>query len=205
MMQFYAIGVVALLAAISPGPDFAIVARNALTYHRRSAIVTSFGIGLGILLHSTYCILGLALIIAHSMIAFTIVKYLGAAYLIFLGTKSLLANQSKLSTNSVRVMNQHGAWQALRNGFFTNALNPKCTLFMLSIFTMVVRPHTPIYIQIIFAFEIALITTGWFVFLAYCLTYQPIKSSIAKVQLLVSKLIGLVLIALGVAVIFKMY
>lgn len=163
MIEYYTIAVIALLAAISPGPDFVVVAKYAVSHDRQNAILSSLGIGLGILIHSTYCVLGLAVVISHSLLLFSLIKYLGAAYLIFLGIKSFLSKKSHLDVKQKSHLHQ-SRWSALRDGLLTNVLNPKCTLFMLSVFTLVVKPHTPTLTQAIFGIEIALITSLWFVF-----------------------------------------
>lgn len=204
MIEYYTIALIAILAAISPGPDFVVVAKNALTHNCRSAIMASLGVGVGVLVHSTYCVLGLAIVISQSLLLFSLIKYLGAAYLIYLGIKSLFSKSDRLP-NQIQNNNttNRSAWLAFRDGLLTNVLNPKCTLFMLSVFTLVVKPHTPSLVQAIYGIEIALITAGWFVFLSFGLTSKMIKSKIEKVQHVVEKLIGGVLIALGVAVVFK--
>jgi threonine/homoserine/homoserine lactone efflux protein len=83
MFEYYTLGLIALLAAISPGPDFAIVLRNALTHHQRAGIFTALGISAGILVHTSYCVLGLALIISQSILLFNIIKFVGAGYIIW--------------------------------------------------------------------------------------------------------------------------
>lgn len=202
MFEYYTIAIIAILAAISPGPDFVVVTKHAITHNRNNAIMASLGIGAGILIHSTYCIFGLAVIISQSLLLFSMIKYLGATYLIYLGLKSLLSKTNHLTLkNSTHKKISH--WIAFRDGFLTNVLNPKCTLFMLSIFTLVVRPHTPIMTQIIYAAEIIFITAAWFVFLSYGLTLTVIKDKIEKIQHIVSRLIGGVLLALGIAVLFE--
>ncbi len=202
MIEYYTIGVIALLAAMSPGPDFFIVAKHAISHNRRSAIITSLGIGTGIIIHSTYCVLGLALIISQSLLLFSLIKYLGAAYLIYLGIKSLFSKNSHIHLDK-KNLKPVSSWSAFRDGLLTNVLNPKCTLFMLSIFTLVVKPHTSHLIQASYGVEIMLISILWFSFLAYGLTTRVIKSKIEKIQHVVSKLIGGILIALGIAVIFE--
>lgn len=202
MFEYYTIAIIALLAAISPGPDFAIVAKNALTYDRRSAILSALGIGTGILIHSSYCVLGLAIVISQSLLLFSLIKYLGAAYLIYLGIKSLITKDGHLPTIAKQKASQ-SKWKSFRDGLFANVLNPKCTLFMLSVFTLVVKPHTPIIIQSIYGLEIAFITTAWFFFLAYGLSSKIVKSKIEKLQHIVSKLIGGVLILFGLGVLFE--
>jgi len=204
MFEYYTIAVIAILAAISPGPDFFIVVKNALAHHRKSAILTSLGVSAGTLVHSTYCILGLAIIISKSILLFNVIKYLGASYLIYLGVKSLLDKGAHANP-----MNKQFAYTPISNkrsfadGFLTNVLNPKCTLFMLSVFTLVVKPNTPIFEQSIFALEIAGIALLWFVFLSYALTHKAIKQKIANVQHIVSRVIGVVLLALGISILVK--
>ena len=199
MMGYYTIAVIALLAAMSPGPDFAIVAKYALSHNRQSAVMASLGIGAGVIIHVSYCVLGFALVIAHSLILFSIIKYLGAAYLIYLGLKSLLGKANQVSTNTQGV-DEISLWRGFRDGLLTNVLNPKCTLFMLSVFTLVVKPNTALWVQAIYGAEIVLITVVWFVFLAYGLTIKQIQSRIATIQPTVTKLIGAALLALGVMV-----
>lgn len=202
MIEYYTIGLIALLAAVSPGPDFVVIAKNALSHNRRSAVMAALGIGAGILVHTFYCVLGLAIVISQSLLLFSLIKYLGAAYLIYLGIKSLLSRDKKMGLETV-TKTPRSNWQGFRDGLLTNVLNPKCTLFMLSIFTLVVKPHTPVWVQASYGVEIALISIVWFSFLSYGLTVAVIQSKISKVQHIVSKVIGGVLIALGVAIVFE--
>ena len=107
MTEFFTITLIIILAAISPGPDFAMVVKNALSRNRMSGIFTALGVSFSMVIHSTYCILGLAIVISQSLLLFSIVKYIGAAYLIYIGTKSLLAKRSELEiqeqTNHARL------------------------------------------------------------------------------------------------------
>lgn len=202
LIEYYTIGLIALFACMSPGPDFIVVAKHAFSHNRQSAIMASLGIGSGIIIHSSYCVLGLALVISQSLLLFSLIKYLGAAYLIYLGIKSLLSKKSHLP-NSTHKTTVPSKWQAFQDGLLTNVLNPKCTLFMLSIFTLVVKPHTPTFIQASYGLEILIITLVWFVFLSYGLTTHQVKKRIEKVQHIVSKLIGIILVTVGIAVIFE--
>ena len=87
--QFAAIAVAHLLAVACPGPDFAMVLRQSLAHGRRAAIWTSIGIGTAILLHVTYAVLGIGILLRASHFWFTAVKFLGAAYLAWIGVKAL--------------------------------------------------------------------------------------------------------------------
>lgn len=83
-------------AIVSPGADLAMVMRQAMVHGRRQAIITSFGVGTSLMFHVTYTILGLGLIISQSIYLFNIVKWLGVAYLIYIGIKALRAGKTEL-------------------------------------------------------------------------------------------------------------
>lgn len=202
MIEYLTIGTVALLASVSPGPDFAIVAKNALSQNRKMAILTSLGVGSGMLFHAAYCILGFAVIIANSPFIYSLIKYLGASYLIYLGLKSLFSKNNQLAERvQFQASDSSGALKAFLDGLLTNVLNPKVTLFILSIFTVIMNSEVSRLAQVGFGIEIACITTVWFVFLSVGLTHQSIYQKINTVQHVVNKIIGCILIALGFIVI----
>ena len=87
--EFLTIAIAHLFAVASPGPDFAVVTRQCITAGTRAGVWTSLGLGFGILLHVTYCILGVALLISQSSFLFNAMKYLASAYLIYLGIQSV--------------------------------------------------------------------------------------------------------------------
>ena len=79
------------IMVVSPGADFALVVRQSIVHGRRSAIITSFGIGTSLLFHISYTVLGLGLIVSKSLYLFGMLKWAGAAYLFYLGVKALRA------------------------------------------------------------------------------------------------------------------
>src|ERR1043165_1013704 len=94
-IEFSKVALAHLLAVASPGPDFAIVLKQSITHGRRTAIWTSLGIGTAILLHVTYSILGLGLLIRSSELWFNVVKFAGAAYIAWLGMRALAARRPR--------------------------------------------------------------------------------------------------------------
>ena len=84
--EFLTIAIAHLFAAASPGPDFVVVTRQCVTGGIRTGIWTSLGVGTGILLHVSYCLLGVALLVSQSPTVFAGVKYLAAAYLFYPGS-----------------------------------------------------------------------------------------------------------------------
>src|SRR5882762_9545951 len=89
LYEFSKIAVAHLLAVMSPGPDFAMVLRQSLAHGRRTAVWTSIGIGCAISLHVTYSLLGIGLLLRSSALAFNLLKYAGAIYLVWMGLKAL--------------------------------------------------------------------------------------------------------------------
>ena len=199
--QFLTVAVVHLLAVVSPGPDFAIVTRNSLIYTRKVGVYTALGIALGIMIHVGYSLLGIGFLISKSILLFNIIKFVGAAYLIFIGYKSLQAKAPSEATPEVVVKTSSiSNLKALKIGFLTNVLNPKATLFFLALFTQIINPATPKIIQLLYGIEMMGITFVWFGFLSIVFSNKLIKAKIKKVQHYIERVTGVALIALGVKV-----
>ncbi|MEK7642117.1 MAG: LysE family transporter [Patescibacteria group bacterium] len=200
--QFLTVALVHFFAVASPGPDFAVVTKNSLVYSRKAGIYTALGIALGISIHVAYSLLGIGLVISQSVVIFNAIKFVGAGYLIYIGYKSLRAKPAPPSEISsvVQPEKQMSSMQAIWNGFLTNVLNPKATLFFLALFTQVINPMTPKYIQSLFGLEMMFITFVWFALLALVFSNTIIKAKITRVQHYVERATGVVLIALGIKV-----
>lgn len=189
---------IAIVMVISPGQDFAMITRNSLIYSRRAGIIGAFGISLAIWLHVTYSLAGIALIIAQSDTLYTGIKYAGALYLLYLGIKGL--THKRASTNNQEQVSKEQSisdFKAFQAGFISNALNPKTTLFFLSIFTQVVTPETPIYIQLIYGAIISFAHLIWFVIVAVVLSSKLVTSQIDSFKLWIERTMGVILCALA--------
>ncbi|MCW8107833.1 LysE family transporter [Alteromonas ponticola] len=197
--QLMTVGVIAIFMAISPGADFVMITRNSIFYNRKSGLFSAVGVSVAIWLHVAYSIAGLAVIISSSVLLFSIIKYCGAAYLIYMGYKTFRANTSLDIEPSQGSMS---GWAALRIGFITNALNPKTTVFFLSIFTQVVEPGTPVLIQVLFGAIISLAHLIWFSGVAIFLTQPRLLSAFKRSKNTIEKIVGGVLVAFGVKVAF---
>ena len=201
--EFLTIALVHLVAVASPGPDFAVVVRNSLAYGRRIAIYTSIGIGLAILLHVGYSLVGLSVVIATTPWLFKTFSYLAAGYLLYLAYGALKSGPSEPPVNTdATVSNSEGnpadnkavsisesntnaipsitVQKALWIGFLTNGLNPKATLFFLSLFTAIIDIDTPFTIKLGYGIYLAIATGLWFCFLSYLLSTSKIAQLIGK-------------------------
>lgn len=194
------VALIHFLAVISPGPDFIMITRNSLVYSRKTGIYSAIGLGLGILVHVTYSLVGIGVIISQSVLLFNFIKYLGAAYLIYIGYKSLTSKSSKLQLQDKNAQKDISPLAAIRIGFLTNVTNPKVTLFFLSLFTLVINPDTPLAIKLIIGTEMSIVTALWFTLVAFLISHHLIKDKISKVHSFAEKFIGVVLIGLGIKV-----
>lgn len=203
MTQFFTIGLLVLLSAMLPGPDFAIVTKNTVLHTRRAGLFTTLGVSSACLIHISYCILGLAIVISSSIFLFNTIKYIGAIYLIYLGISSLLAKQAHLKTeNKSQAKKDMSDSTAFRQGFLCNLFNPKATLFFLALFTVIIKPNTPINWEIAYAIEIFMIVTIWFSCLCLLLSHRKVMHLLDKAEIYVAKALGVFLILFGVVLAF---
>ncbi|OBQ45791.1 hypothetical protein SP90_16145 [Halodesulfovibrio spirochaetisodalis] len=194
---------VTLLAVISPGPDFAVIVRNGLRYGRKLGLATAFGIACGVIVHTTYTLLGLSYILSSYSWVLESVRYAGAAYLIWLGVSAFRPQNASLAQNcdteeSVNITH----WAAFRNGFLCNALNPKTMMFFVALFTQVVAPDTPQYAQMGVAIFISLAHLIWFSFIVVALTDERSVTLVNKWKYSFEKVVGVCLVGLGAKLVF---
>lgn len=209
-MHFYLIEWATLIAifavaAVTPGADFALVLRQSLIYGRKNAFATSCGIGLALLFHVSYTILGLGLIIAQSLILFNIIKWLGVAYLFYIGIKAVFSRDVicvKTEKNGEQKKQQNWT-KSFMAGFVVNALNPKAVFFFLSIFSTLVATTTPMPIKFCYGFSMSLLLTGWFVSVSIFMTTPFIRSIFYRVSKWINRVSGAVFIAFGVQLMFQ--
>ncbi|MEX3743653.1 MULTISPECIES: LysE family translocator [Lysinibacillus] len=135
MLSFIAI---VLLLFLIPGPAVIITVTQTLKGGKKNGIFTALGIGLGDLVHTLAAVLGLSAILMNSATAFEVVKYIGVAYLVYLGIQMLLTKPQKLEKPTVE---QSPASTSFRQGFLAEILNPKTALFFLAFLPQFVQPN----------------------------------------------------------------
>lgn len=199
LLEFFTVALIHLLAVMSPGPDFAMITSTSLTESRRAAVWASVGLGLGILVHVTYSLLGIGFVIAQSILLFTLLKFLGAAYLIFIGIKAIGSrlHAEIRSGESVDRAAELTPLQAVRRGFLTNVLNPKVTIFFVSIFAQVIDPQTPLLWKMLYGGTMSIQTALWFSLVALLFSHAFIKRKIRAIQHHIERVTGAVLILFG--------
>ena len=117
------------LLTIAPGPDIVYVLTRGITQGRRAGFAAALGFATGVIFHTALAVVGIAALIRSSEFAFSLVRYAGAAYLIYLGVRTLMS-QGALQVGSDNT--SISLWSVYKQSVIGNALNPKVTLFFLS-------------------------------------------------------------------------
>ena len=199
-LEFITIASVHLLAVASPGPDFAIVLKHSISFGRRAAIITSIGVGVAILIHVAYSLLGIGILIKTTPVLFQVFSYAAAAYLLYLGWGALRSP----APNGLEQGEDRKAIQTISDrkafavGFLTNGLNPKATLFFLSIFAVAVSPDTPNMIKLGYGLYLAIATGIWFCVLSMFLSSKKVTQFIGQKGYWFDRVMGVVLILLAI-------
>ncbi|MDM0039311.1 LysE family translocator [Variovorax sp. J22G21] len=145
-MSFLAFLLTAVVLAVTPGPGIAYVVARTVAGGRTEGLASCLGTGIGGMLHVAAAALGLSLLIAQSAMAFNLVKYLGAAYLVYLGLRLMLRKEQHSTVERVA---PQGARRALFEGVAVEALNVKTALFFLAFLPQFVSPSEPLVSQLV--------------------------------------------------------
>ena len=132
-------------------------------------------------MHTSYCALGLGVVLVKIPGLFHLLRILGAAYLFYLSIKIFFTKAMIPTVSQQADAKTLTAWQAYRLGFFTNALNPKAMLFILGIFIMVAKFDNPWW-SLFFVLEMTLVTGLWFLLLAHCFSRPRFKAKLIAIQ-----------------------
>jgi len=186
------------LAAASPGPDFVFVSQQTIAGGKRTGLLCSLGIALGLSVHITYSAFGLAAIVAHSSELLWWVKILGGCYLIYLGSKGLRvrASAGRMATEVKRPADS--AAKLIGAGFLCNALNPKAPIYFVSLFTLVLSPDMPLYQVAVFGLWIMFIQLSWFSFVVMVLSIPSVNCRFQRAGHWIDRLLGGAMILLGI-------
>ena len=146
MSPFLAFLIAAIVLAITPGPGIAYVVARTVAGGRKEGLASCFGTGVGGMLHVLAAALGVSLLVAQSALAFSVVKYVGAAYLIYLGIRLLMRKNHEFHALDVSAQ---GPRRAFLEGIVVEALNVKTALFFLAFLPQFVSANQPLIPQMV--------------------------------------------------------
>jgi len=203
-IQLWAFVGVALLVIIAPGPDTVLVTKNAVLHGRDAALGTSLGVNAGLLIWTVAAAFGLAAVVRESAVAFTILKLVGAAYLVWLGVQALRAarrhpahDPASRRDPSRRV----GAMLGFRQGLLSNLANPKIAVFFTSLLPQFVSPREPVLVPFLLLGGLFVVMTlVWLCGYAFLAARISRVLTRPRVKATLDRVTGIVLIGLGIRV-----
>ncbi|MDM5333079.1 LysE family translocator [Ureibacillus composti] len=201
MENFYLFIIMCILLIILPGPDTAIATKNTLTVGKTGGLKTALGTCCALLVHTSAAILGLSAIIVKSAFIFSVIKYVGAVYLIYLGVKTLWSLRKKVEVAIADENNKHqiGNSSCFKQGFLTNLLNPKVAVFFLTFLPQFVNTESNTFLPfLIMGATYTVLTAIWF--LLYVYSIHQISAFMKKptAKNAMESITGAVLIGFGI-------
>jgi RhtB (resistance to homoserine/threonine) family protein len=193
------IGVAAIVIVV-PGPDTAVVTKNVLVHGRRAAFGTSLGVGAGLSVWTLAAAVGVASVVRASAVAFTVLKLIGALYLVWLGLQALRAAGRTESVARFPAVSKPamGALGGFRQGLLSDLANPKIGIFFTSLLPQFVDPGQSVLLPFLALGAVfVLMTLLWLS--AYCLIAARAAKTLQRprVKAAMDRVTGIVLIALG--------
>lgn len=196
-MSFFTFLLAAVVLAITPGPGIAYVVARTVAGGRAEGLASCFGTALGGLLHVLAAALGLSLVLARSALAFNLLKYVGAAYLVYLGVRMLLRQAPAFEVGAVA---SQGARRGLFEGIAVEALNVKTALFFLAFLPQFVSPAEPVVPQLVLLGSICVALNTAVDVVAVLAAHRLLRSGAARAARarLMNRLSGATMLGLGV-------
>src|SRR3984885_1040235 len=192
-----------LAAVVSPGPNFLVVSRLALSRSRRSAIGATVGITVGSLIYAALTMFGLSVLILRFAWLGDTIRVVGGAYLVWLGIQAWRARPGSPSCPAPEpVRDVTSLLRGLRVGFLTEITNPKGIAFFLGLFAAAVPPATPFWAKLAVLSAGGMIEVAWYTAVSFALSSGPMLAGYEKAKRTVDRVIGTLLIALGLKIAF---
>ncbi|HUE29005.1 MAG TPA: LysE family translocator [Solirubrobacteraceae bacterium] len=193
---------VAGLVIVIPGPDTAVVTKNVLIHGRRTALGTSLGVGAGLSVWTVAAAVGVASLVRASAVAFTVLKLVGALYLIWLGVQSWrAARHAGSDAQASGLRDEIGTFGGFRQGLMSDLANPKIGVFFTSLLPQFVSPgHSVLLPFLLLGAVFVLMTLLWLA--VYCLIAARAAETLQRprVRAAMNRVTGVVLIAIGLRV-----
>ncbi|MCO4320773.1 LysE family translocator [Aliidiomarina quisquiliarum] len=213
-LEFIALAIAHLFAVVSPGPDFAVVSRYSVRFGARVGVWISLGIALGILIHVTYSVLGLALVIKTTPMLYSFLLLAAAGYFLWLATMLLRAKKTAKETEpehgrspstAANSESSPSIRRAIGLGFLTNGLNMKATMFFLALFTSVISVQTPMLVKSAYGAYLAVATFIWFASLSLLLGKSRLRYWLLRYGYWFDRAMGLIVLLLATHLLWQWY
>lgn len=203
MSDFLLFAFMCICLIILPGPDTAITTKNTLSFGKQGGFQTLFGTCCALCVHTFAVIVGLSAIIVKSAILFSIIKYAGAIYLIYLGIKTLLSIKQDMNSDMSEIKSSKGHSFFLQ-GFLTNLLNPKVAVFFLTFLPQFLNPAENSWSQfLIMGITYIVLTAIWFILYITLIQRINVFMKKPKTQKFIQGITGAVLVGFAIKLAFE--
>ena len=194
--------VICIMGALSPGPSLALVIKNTLAGGTSQGYATAISHGLGVALYAAITATGIAVIIVQSPLIFSIIQYAGAAFLLYLGIKSLLSKKDNevFSEDNTANKSKVNGW---RDGFLIAFLNPKLAIFFLALFSQFLGEGASSEQKMIMTATVGSIDALWYCLVTFTLSRGNIISKLRENSHIVDKVTGSFLILLAARIVIS--
>ncbi|HTD39394.1 MAG TPA: LysE family translocator [Mucilaginibacter sp.] len=194
--------ITASIFVMTPGLDTIFILNKSISQGKKAGIYATLGINTGVLVHTVFAALGLSLIIAKSVLAFAILKYAGAAYLLYLGVAKLISKETIVNTDAIREKGKSSKHNFI-SGVINNVLNPKVALFVLAFFPQFIKREyitSPIPF-IILGITYAMLGVTWLMLLTlFASTFSKKLADHPKADKWINRFSGTTFILMGLKV-----
>ena len=197
----------AILLNITPGTDSMYIITRSMSQGQTAGFYSVLGITSGILVHTLLAAFGLSVLLASSPLAFTLVKYIGASYLCYLGFKMLTSEKQPLLASSLldeedlTTAQALDRWQIYKQGVITNTLNPKVALFFLAFFPQFIDPSYANSMLSFLVLGLSFATTGFLWCSCLALLTSKFSENLRKnpaIEVILNRISGVIFIGMGI-------
>lgn len=187
---------------LSPGPNLLVVVQASLASGRAAGAMTGLGVATGDAIYSGLGLFGMATVITAGGLLFSIIQVLGGAYLVWYGLKLLRASRP-LDLEAAPAPGRANAWRHFRRGLVTDLANPQTVLFFASIFSVTLRPDTPVWAKAAAWLGLVAASLLWRVLLCQLFSRAAMRRGYARNRRLLESLAGAGLAAFGLRLVYE--
>ncbi|KKK39158.1 amino acid transporter LysE [Mesobacillus campisalis] len=199
MENFYLFVIMCIFLIILPGPDTAIATKNTVSLGRAGGLKTALGTCCALLIHTSAAVLGLSAIIVKSSFLFSVFKYVGAVYLIYLGAKTLWTMKKGQPAVETNTKSRFANTSCFKQGFLTNLLNPKVAVFFLTFLPQFVESGSNNFVPFfIMGLTYTVLTAVWFFLYVYLIDQISAFMKKPRTQNMIEGITGTILIGFGI-------
>lgn len=195
MWEWLLLAGVMLMGAMIPGANMALVMRNTLQGSARQGIITALGLACALSIHVLLSVVGLAALINQTPAAYEVIRWLGCAYLLYMGASFLLSSKSQSNDQA-----PGGSRHPFFAGLLVSLLNPKVLLMFVALFSQVLQGQQDMLLKALYAATPVVMEFGWLMLVIFLLSRPAVQAKLNQLQGLIERLIGGTLLLLGLKI-----